>query len=401
MTSSEIQKPRALKRLLILLHAGFFLVGVVAVLLGQILPVLIKRLTLDDRAAGYLFVWQFAGSLLGTLFYNRIIGKFGYLKLLSGGFCLTALGCAGLNFDSLPATAAAIFTYGVGIGAAIPAINLLIVELNPQKSAAALSLINFFWGAGAILCKPFVDFAAAPGDIAAPTRLMGLFLLTTAAALAILDFQRPFKIEAEKNKNASNSGSVPIWTTPAARLIALFGFIHVGVESSVGGWITTFETRLNGTAHSTSLSAAFVFFLLLVAGRAAAPLFFRFLSENAVLLGGLFMMTAGIIFVLTAADTAFLLTGTALLGFGSSSIFPTNLSRFTRFFGADSLKNAAPLFVFGSLGGASATWLVGFISAACDNLRAGFSVVLVSCLILVVLQILLARITTNQSTTAA
>ena len=388
MTSLENQKPPTMKRLLIFLHAGFFLVGIITVLLGQILPVLSKRLALGDRQAGYLFVAQFSGSLLGTLFYSRIIEKFGYLRLLFGGFCLMTLGCAGLNFDSLAATAAMIFIYGAGIGSTIPAINLLTVELNRRKSASALNVINFFWGAGAILCKPFVDFAGSPDSIFAPTILLCFLLLAAAAAFAVSDFQKILKINRD-SENVFVSNGVPVWRTMTAWLIAAFGFVHIGIESGVGGWLTTYEARLTHGSENGLVSAALVFFLFLVIGRGIAPLFFRFASENTVLLIGLFTMTAGIILVLAAKNSASLIVGTALLGLGSSAIFPTNMSRFTRIFGADAIKNATPLFVSGSLGGAFVTWLVGFVSSAYNSLHIGFLVILISCLMLIVLQVIL------------
>jgi fucose permease len=45
--------------------AGFFVIGVVTVLLGQVLPVLSKRLDLNDAQAGTFFLAQFLGSILG------------------------------------------------------------------------------------------------------------------------------------------------------------------------------------------------------------------------------------------------------------------------------------------------------------------------------------------------
>jgi fucose permease len=68
INGEETLQSAARKRLLFLLHAGFLLIGIVTVLLGQILPVLSKRLSLNDREAGYLFVAQFAGSLAGAFF---------------------------------------------------------------------------------------------------------------------------------------------------------------------------------------------------------------------------------------------------------------------------------------------------------------------------------------------
>lgn len=386
INGEETLQSAARKRLLFLLYAGFLLIGIITVLLGQILPVLSKRLSLNDREAGYLFVAQFVGSLFGAFFYNRIIKKFGYARLLAGGFCLMAGGCAALNSSSWALSLTAIFLYGSGIGATIPAVNLLIVELNREKSSSALSIINFFWGFGAILCKPFVDSVGSPDSILLPTVFLGLAFLLLGSAFAISDFEGNFKRD-EKISLAST----PIWTTRTAWLIAIFNFLHIGVESSVGGWITTYESRVLQNDARSWLSAAVVYFSFLVFGRAVAPLFFRFLSDNAVLLCSLIVMTAGIILILWTQNLSFLMFGAAILGFGTSAVFPTNMSRFTKIFGSQATGNAAPLFILGSLGGAFTTWLVGFTSTAFDGLHTGFLVVLFSCILLIVLQIILAN----------
>jgi fucose permease len=380
----------AKKRLSILLHVGFLLIGIVSVLLGQILPVLSRRLALDDREAGYLFVAQFSGSLLGAFFYNRIVRKFGYRKMLAVGFCLMAVGCAALNFDSRILSAATIFLYGAGTGATIPAVNLLTIKLNRERSSSALSVINFFWGFGAILCKPFVDFVGSPNEILLPTVFLCLALLLLGAAFALSNFDEEFN----RDENLSVAAT-PIWTTRTAWLIAVFNFVHIGIESSVGGWITTYESRLMSNNANAWLSAAVVFFSFLVFGRAIAPLFFRFFPDNTVLFCSLTIMTAGIVLILQSENFLFLLVGAATSGLGTSAIFPTNMSRFTKIFGARATENAAPLFVLGSLGGAFTTWLVGFISTISGSLRTGFLVVLISCFSLFILQIILTAAKTK------
>lgn len=385
MESSENSPPSANKRLLICLHAGFLLIGIITVLLGQVLPILSERLSLNDLNAGYLFTAQFAGSLTGTLFYSRLIKKFGYRKMLSGGFCLLAFGCAGLNIESWLGCLAAVYIYGSGIGLTIPAINLLVVEIYGEKSSPALNTINFFWGVGAIFCKPFVDSLKSTNSILIPTILLCISFLLIGAAIKFSNYRENFR-EQENFTDAVK----PIWTTTTAWLIAIFSFIHIGIESSVGGWITTYELRLTQNASDGWLSAAFIYFLFLVLGRGVAPLFFKFLNENAVLFGNLTIMTAGIILILWAENSLLLTIGAAILGLGTSTIFPTNMSRFTKIFGHQAIHNATPLFVFGSLGGAFITWLVGFASTIFDSLRTGFIVVLICCLLLIILQIILS-----------
>lgn len=373
------------RNLIIFLRAGFILIGIITVLLGQILPILSLRLSLSDQESGYLFIGQFAGSLLGTLFYTRIVRKFGYPKALFGGFCLMAFGCPGLNFDSWFWCAAAVSIYGIGIGLTIPAINMLVVELDREKSASALNTINFFWGVGAILCKPFIDRVGTSTSVAVPTIILSGLLLSVGFLIAFSNYQ-----EDSKQSDAGIGVALPIWTTATAWLIAIFNFIHIGVESSVGGWITTYQARLMQSSTRGWISAALVFFLMLVVGRGIAPVFFRFFRENTVLFGSLITMTGGIVLILLTESFGFLLAGAAVLGFGCSSVFPTNMSRFTKLFGSHATRNAMPIFVFGGLGGAFITWLVGFTSTTFDSLRTGFLVILTSCVLLIILQIILA-----------
>lgn len=375
------------KHLIISLRAGFVLIGIVTVLLGQILPILAMRLSLSDKESGYLFIGQFVGSLAGTFWYSRFVGKFGYPKLLCGGIFLMAAGCFGINFDSWFWCVTAVSTYGLGIGLTIPAINMLVVELDREKSSSALNTINFYWGVGAILCKPFVDFAGTPTSVAVPTILLGVYLISIGTLITIIGYR-----EDTNKSEVHTEAAIPIWTTRVAWLIAIFNFVHIGIESSVGGWVTTYQSRV--MQSSTGLiSAAVVFFFMLVIGRGIAPVFFRYFTENTMLLGSLILMTFGMVLILQANSFAFLLAGSAVIGLGCSSVFPTNMSRFTKLFGPDATRMATPIFVFGSLGGAFITWLVGLTSTTFDSLRAGFLVILASCVALIVLQIILAKAT--------
>lgn len=376
------------KRFVIFLHTGFFAIGILTVLLGQILPFLGRNLMLTDEQAGYFFVAQFGGSLTGTFFFNGIIKKFGYLKMLCGGFCLMAFGAFGLNLDSWLACVAAIYVYGIGIGATIPVVNLLIIQLNRERSAAASNVINFCWGIGAISCKPFIDFAASSESILVPTALLGTLLLLNGATILLSGFQPNFVV----NEEVSGEDATPVWKTSTAWLLAVFSFLQVGIEGSVGGWITTYETRLTDVAAvKRFISAAPVFFLFLVVGRGIAPLLLRYFHENRLMFINLLWMSGGIGLILLTRDFTSLIVGAALLGFGTSSIYPMNIARFMKVFGSRAAQNSTPLFVLGSFGAAFTTWLVGFVSTNFNSLRTGLGVILISCLWLIVLQFILSK----------
>src|SRR5215203_823811 len=138
---------------------GFFVIGVVTVLLGQVLPILSTRLALNDAESGALFLAQFSGSLAGTLIVGRLASRFGFVFTTLVGLIGMIVGLPGLNFHDFYFCWIAIFIYGIGLGLTIPAINLLTIETTPAATqSSSINLINFAWGIGAICSQPFVAF---------------------------------------------------------------------------------------------------------------------------------------------------------------------------------------------------------------------------------------------------
>jgi len=388
MLSNQAHVEKNFTFLKFLLYCGFFIIGILTVLIGQILPILAARLSLDDRQATYFFIAQFFGSLGGVLISGLIVRRIGFVGVILIGFCLLASGILILNSSVWIFCLSAFFINGAGIGLTIPAINMLTVELNPQKSSRALNILNFFWGAGAIVCKPFVDFFSTPTSIFAPSVILSVSIAAVGSAIVFAPRSGEQKLFSDSDK-VNTEFSVSIWTTQTAWLIAIFSFVHVGFESGVYGWITTYEQRLLGQEVSAGLSAAFAFFFFLVIGRALAGVYLRFLKEDTLLLLSLSVSTIGVVLVLLARDFQLLLLGASIIGFGASTVFATNTSRFTQIFGAGATRRATPLFVAGSLGGAFTTWLIGYVSSNYNDLRYGMFVLLASCLILIALQIFL------------
>ena len=74
-------------------------------------------------------------------------------------------------------------------------------------------------------------------------------------------------------------------------------------------------------------------------------------------------------------------------GLGTSSIFPTSLSRFGRVFGSQAVRRAMPLFIAGTFGSIAITWLIGFFSDKIGDLRSGMYVLAVCIGLLIILQI--------------
>ena len=381
----SVVQPENTRRLKLILHGLFLISGTVTVLIGQLLPLLARHYALNDLQLSLYFPSQFSGSIVGTFLTSRFARKNQFLAASMIGAGLMGFGVLMMNVDSFAVSLAAFFINGVGIGLTLPAINMTILELSPTNTASSLSLLNFFWGVGAILCKPFVDISSRGTDILITTVVLSAPLLISAALL----YSQPTPLIAHSKPDANAPEDVPlqIWRQPIAWAIALFNFIHVGFESGMGGWLTTYAERLDEPGIVRLLSPTFLYFLFFVAGRGVAPVLFRFLNENKMLFLGLAIMLGGMAVVLSADGIFALSIGSCVAGFGTSWIFPANISRFSKTFGPAATRRATPLFIAGTLGAASATWLIGFISNQTGDLRSGMFVLVISVVLLIALQL--------------
>jgi len=377
------------RELFILLHVMFFISGIATVLIGQVLPILAGGFALNDLQAGFFFPAQFSGSILGTLLTTWFGRRNRFVLATTIGSFSMALGLIAMNLISFEGCLLGFFINGLGIGLTLPSINMLVLEMRPQKGASALSILNFCWGLGAIVCKPFVDLTATKGSIFVTSLFLVIPLLMGATLLAALP-REPESPAEPVDPGLPKVSPAAIWATTLAWVIALFNFVHVGFESGIGGWLTTYADRLHGEPVVELVSPTFLYFLFFVIGRGVAPLFFRYLKEDQVLFMDIGLMLAGMLIILSAGSLLWLGIGAAVSGFGASSVFPTNLSRFTSAFGPGATRRATPLFICGTLGAASVTWLIGFVSNQAGNLRAGMFALLGCVGLLLVIQLFLS-----------
>ena len=294
-----------------------------------------------------------------------------------------------MNVDLFSVCLVGFLINGIGVGMTLPSINMLILEANPERSASALSVLNFCWGLGAILSKPFVDLFSTAENTGLTMYVLAAPLLAAAILLFFVS-SRQRKAPSQITET-NDADTVRIWTMPIAWMIALFNFIHVGFESGVGGWLTTYTGRLDGGPLVHWISPTLLYFSFFVIGRGVAPALFRFLNENKMLMLGLVVVMAGMILTISATTVTALSIGASVAGFGTSWIFPTNVSRFSKIFGPGASRKSTPLFICGTLGAASSTWLIGFISNQTGSLRSGMYVLVISVVLLIVLQLGLSR----------
>jgi len=131
--NSAITEMQGHRNLLVLLFAGFVLSGIATTIIGPMLPIFIRRWSLDDGQAGLFSTIQFLAALGGTLASSAIAAWRGYKPALVLGYALMGggLACLNANTHSVVLTATAVF--GLGYGLITPGTNLFVAELGTSS----------------------------------------------------------------------------------------------------------------------------------------------------------------------------------------------------------------------------------------------------------------------------
>jgi FHS family glucose/mannose:H+ symporter-like MFS transporter len=343
-----------------LLHLGFALTGVGTVLLGSILPRLSAQWHLRDKDAGLLLLVQFAMSASGALLVRR-----NFWKTLAYGYGLTTVGAFAivlLQQRSLPAFG----VYGLGLGLAMTSTNMLTGRRYPKRMGAALALLNFSWSAGSVACPLLAAQFLRHATASSAFVLVGMMALPFAFV--------PLLGNRDDLQASAVPGPAPAGMKEATTIayFAFLAFLYVGIEATVGNWMSTYASRTTSWTFAGSTLAVAVFWAALLMGRALTPVMLKRMPEQRLYRISVVVTIAGVLVLLSAHTPSTILSGAAVTGLSLAPLFPLILSLFLAEIGAS--NNAGWVFAVAGLGGAVLSWLTGIVSSGTGSLRIGLLV---------------------------
>jgi MFS transporter, FHS family, glucose/mannose:H+ symporter len=338
-----------------LLHLGFALTGVGTVLLGSILPRLSAQWHLRDKDAGLLLLVQFAMSASGALLVRRNFWKTlacGYGLMGGGAFAIFLL-----QQRSLPAFG----VYGIGLGLAMTSTNMLTGRRYPKRMGAALALLNFSWSAGSVACPLLAAQFLRHAKASSAFVLVGLIALPFAFL--------PLLGDRDDLHTPAVPGPAPARMKEATTIayFAFLAFLYVGIEATVGNWMSTYANRTTASTFAGSTLAVAVFWAALLLGRALTPVMLTRMPEQRLYRVSVVVTIAGVLVLLSAHSPLMILAGAAVTGLSLAPLFPLILALFLAEIGES--NNAGWVFAVAGLGGAVLSWLTGIVSSDTGSLR--------------------------------
>jgi fucose permease len=350
-------------------YAAFVPIGIVTVLLGPLLPTLSARWSLSYSAAGALFPTQFWASTVAVGVSGILVSRFGFRFAMKAGLVLMCVSVALLLTGSRLMGMICVAGYGVGLGLAVPAANLLVAEVNPERRSAALNTLNFCWSVGAVACPFLVAAAAKSGRIPLLLGLVAGLLLVVAVGIAAM----PAAI-VEPTASADARVTEIHWRHRTLPVLGAMFFIYVGTENAFGGWVASYAKSLGNLTVTIAVMTPSFFYGSLTLGRWVAPLLLRVVDEVRLAQAGVLLACAGMAGLLISHALPGVIVSACLAGLGLSSVYPITISLLSREFGPAASRVGSVMFTLANLGGGFLPWLVGASSSQLGSLRWGMTV---------------------------
>jgi MFS transporter, FHS family, glucose/mannose:H+ symporter len=370
------------KALTLAANAAFVPIGIVTVLLSPLLPTLSARWSLSYSQAGALFTAQFLASTVAVSLSGALISRRGFRFAIKAGLLVMGVSVAALLAGSRLLGMTCIAGYGVGLGLAVPAANLLVSEVNPERRSAALSLLNFSWTAGAVACPFLVAGFGRNQRMPLFLALVAGFSLLVAAGIAVMPSSI---VEPSVSKTAGGKSAADGWKHPSFLVLTMLFFIYVGTENSFGGWVASYATSLGSMSATMAVMTPSFFYIALLLGRWLAPLALRRIEEVRVAQACLVLACVGMAGMMASRSLDGVVGSASAAGLGLSAVYPITISLLSREFGSAASRIGSVMFTCANLGGAFLPWLVGVSSNKLGSLKWGLAVPLIGAALMYIL----------------
>jgi len=300
---------------------AIFVYGMIAAMLGTILPDLSERFHLTPTQNGTIAFAQALGLMIASLAVGPLLDTQGdKIGLILGLLCIAGSLFALPKSRSYGAIVFLLFLLGVGGGIVVTGANALSSAASPEHRATALNLVNLFFGLGG-LATPFIS--------ANLFKRNWVLLCYTVATLTVgtLVFQAVTPMPAPAGSAGFLLADVgPLIGRPLLLLSGLFLFLYVGCEVGVWNWLPR-HLIAQGIPESKALNILSLGFALgLLIGRVAvSPILIHVPAATVTLASSIAMAVTTFLMLrtnkLVAAAVLVFLAGLAM-----APVFPTTLA---------------------------------------------------------------------------
>ncbi|KIP12094.1 hypothetical protein PHLGIDRAFT_113885 [Phlebiopsis gigantea 11061_1 CR5-6] len=232
---------------------------------GPLLPRIQANYHVGYTVVSLIFIFNCLGFVSGAAANVHLTDKFGFGKVMVLG---SVAQCVGYALDApappFPVMVLAFAINGFGIALQDAGANGFVASMK-DNAQVKMGVLHAVYGAGA-LCAPLAatKFSTMPHWSYQYLTSLGIAVLNTVFLILAFNFKTQDVCLAESGQtiihttaaNHEDSKYRQIFRLREVHLLALFIFIYVGVEVTLGGWTVTYLQKDRGGGSATGYVSA-------------------------------------------------------------------------------------------------------------------------------------------------
>ncbi len=310
--------------LIAIIYIAFISLGLPDSLVGSAWPVMHQELGVPVSYAGIITMIIAGGTIVSSLFSDRLTRRFGAGLVTAVSVFLTAAALFGFSvshtFLSLCLWAV---PYGLGAGAVDAALNNYVAL---HYSSRHMNWLHCFWGVGAAV-SPYIMSFCLTGGYGWNNGYLSVSIvqiLLTAVLFISLPLWKRNAVVSHPDALPAKALSLPqAFRIKGVPYILVTFFAYCALEQTAGLWASSYLVQYRGISAGIAAQFASLFFLGITFGRFLCGFLSEKLGDRRLIRIGIYTTLAGAVLILLPVGTNLpALAGLIVIGFGCAPIYP-------------------------------------------------------------------------------
>lgn len=307
--------------LLAIIYISFISLGLPDALLGAAWPKMYLDLNTNVSYAGIIFMIISCGTVLSSLFSDRMTRLLGTGKLTAISVGMTAIAMFGFaTSDTFIMLCLWAFPYGLGAGSVDASLNNYVAL---HYAAHHMSWLHCMWGVGATVGPYVMGYVLSQGwHWTSGYRTIAIFQL---GLTLVLFLTLPLWKERKTENIQSKDKPLPLREViriPGVKEVMITFFCYCALEQTASLWASSYLVLHKGIDSETAAFFASLFFIGITVGRAVNGFLTLKFNDTQLIRLGQAIIALGIVVMLLPFGDIMALIGLILIGLGCAPIYP-------------------------------------------------------------------------------
>lgn len=322
--------------LLAIIYLAFISLGLPDSMLGAAWPSMFPSLDVPVSYAGIISMIIAAGTIISSLFSDKLTSRLGTGKITAISVGTTALALLGFSFShSFYALCLLALPYGLGAGSVDAALNNYVAL---HFASRHMSWLHCMWGIGTILGPTIMGWTLTGGHSwnRGFLYISIIQIVLTAIIVSSLPLWKkkasPVSVSGEASSGLS---PLQILKIPGAKDIMLCFFCYCAAEATAMLWSGSYLVLHHGMSEEAAATCSSIFFIGITVGRLLNGFLTYKLTDTQMIRIGQSLLVVGIALMLLPFGMYVSLSGIIIFGLGCAPIYPCIIHSTPERFGED------------------------------------------------------------------